>query len=207
MLWASLLFVWELVGIDLEKAKEAGGNAGAIITAIKSPQAIPWVLLILVIYFVFKTTVEWYQNNAVRRSLRASRVDFISGWIVALIAVGLYIAQTLSRAQLADVVQAKPGTAFQILIGIIGGSGTATGVKLIWIGGIDWSDPVELLLVFLGPLILMAGYIGHRVFGMPVHWPTALSAVAIGLIARFAIPAVRYGWKRWRLKTSAGANA
>src|SRR6185503_11456949 len=105
MLWASLLFVWELVGIDLEKAKEAGGNAGAIITAIKSPQAIPWVLLILVIYFVFKTTVEWYQNNAVRRSLRASRVDFISGWIVALIAVGLYIAQTLSRAQLADVVQ------------------------------------------------------------------------------------------------------
>jgi hypothetical protein len=46
MLWAGILFIWELVGIDLEKAKEAGGNAGALITALKSPQAIPWVLLV-----------------------------------------------------------------------------------------------------------------------------------------------------------------
>src|SRR5438552_4102710 len=43
MLWAAILFIWELVGIDLEKAKEVGGNAGALITAIKSPQAVPWV--------------------------------------------------------------------------------------------------------------------------------------------------------------------
>lgn len=54
MLWAGILFIWELVGIDLEKAKESGGNAGAIISAIKSPQAVPWVLLILVVYFAFK---------------------------------------------------------------------------------------------------------------------------------------------------------
>lgn len=61
MLWAGILFIWELVGIDLEKAKEAGGNAGAIITAIKSPQAIPWVLLVLVAYFLFKVWIEWNQ--------------------------------------------------------------------------------------------------------------------------------------------------
>jgi hypothetical protein len=36
MLWSAILFIWELVGIDLERAKEAGGNAGAIIGAIKS---------------------------------------------------------------------------------------------------------------------------------------------------------------------------
>jgi len=53
MLWSGILFIWELVGIDLEKAKEAGGNAGAIIGAIKSPQAVPWALLILVAYFLF----------------------------------------------------------------------------------------------------------------------------------------------------------
>ena len=41
MLWAGILFIWELVGIDLERAKEAGGNAGSVIAALKSPQAIP----------------------------------------------------------------------------------------------------------------------------------------------------------------------
>src|SRR5215470_10836100 len=70
MLWAGILFIWELVGIDLEKAKEAGGNAGAIITAIKSPQAVPWALLILVAYFLFKTSIEWFQCSGLRRALR-----------------------------------------------------------------------------------------------------------------------------------------
>jgi hypothetical protein len=200
MLWSSLLFIWELVGIDLEKAKETGGNAGAIITAIKSPQAIPWVLLILVIYFVFKTTVEWYQNNVVRRSLRASRVDFASGWIVALIAVGLYIAQTIARAQLADVVQARPGTAVQILVGIVGGSATFAGVKFILNAEVDWSDPLDLVAIFLGPVILITGYIAHRWFGLQVHWPTALTAIAIGVLVQFALRAVRYGLLRWRLR-------
>ena len=35
MLWAGILFIWELIGIDLEKAKDAGGNFGAIIGATK----------------------------------------------------------------------------------------------------------------------------------------------------------------------------
>src|SRR6185295_11453046 len=84
MLWAGILFIWELVGVDLEKAKEVGGNAGAIITAIKSPQAIPWVLLILVAYFLFKTTVEWYQCNKSRRTVRASRIDFGSALFISV---------------------------------------------------------------------------------------------------------------------------
>src|ERR1051326_1822370 len=120
MLWAGILFIWELVGIDLEKAKEAGGNAGAIITAIKSPQAIPWVLIILVAYFLFKTTVEWYQCNANRRILRASRIDFTSAWIFAVLALALYIAQTISHVQLANVI--RPSTASSWLLGLIGGA-------------------------------------------------------------------------------------
>lgn len=103
MLWAGILFIWELVGIDLEKAKEAGGNAGAIITAVKSPQAVPWVLLILVGYFLFKVTVEWYQCSHARRALRVARVDFISAWIVSLMAYVLYVGQTVRRVQFANL--------------------------------------------------------------------------------------------------------
>jgi hypothetical protein len=41
VLWAGILIAWELVGFDLEKARESGGNTGALIAAIKHPQAIP----------------------------------------------------------------------------------------------------------------------------------------------------------------------
>jgi hypothetical protein len=61
MLWAGILLTWELVGVDLEKAKEADGNVGTLVKSIKSPRAVPWVLLILVGYFLFKLFVEWRQ--------------------------------------------------------------------------------------------------------------------------------------------------
>jgi hypothetical protein len=80
MLWAGILFIWELVGIDLDKAKEAGGNAGAIVGAIKAPQAIPWAFLILIVYFGFKLRIEWGQSNQLRRQMRESRMDYYSAF-------------------------------------------------------------------------------------------------------------------------------
>ena len=109
MLWAGILFIWELVGIDLEKAKETGGNAGALITALKSPQAIPWVLFVLVGYFAFKLGIEWKQCEARRKELLASRIDVGSAWVVAFFACVLYVYQTVSRIQVADVVQSSNG--------------------------------------------------------------------------------------------------
>src|SRR5215468_1594260 len=78
MMWSAILFIWELVGVDLEKMKDAGGNFGALIGALKSPQAVPWALVILVGYFLFKVTIEWLQCAASRRALRVSQIDFVS---------------------------------------------------------------------------------------------------------------------------------
>src|SRR6266404_3943523 len=78
MLWAAILLIWELVGVDLSKAKDAGGNIGPIVTALKSPQAVPWALLGLVGYFLFKCSIEWAQCHVERRKLRFARADFIS---------------------------------------------------------------------------------------------------------------------------------
>lgn len=105
MLWSAVLFVWEFVGIDLEQAKNTEGYAGALVKSIKSPQAVPWVLLIVVAYFLFKTTVEWYQCLTERRMILASRVDFFFGWFVALTTYALYVGQAISRVQVADVIQ------------------------------------------------------------------------------------------------------
>src|SRR6266850_858609 len=103
LLWSGILFIWELVGIDLDKAKEAGGNAGAIIGAIKSPQAVPWVFLILVGYFLFRFTVEWYQCNLPRRAMTVARIDFFSSWLISLLALALYVGQTARHIQFANL--------------------------------------------------------------------------------------------------------
>ena len=116
MLWAAILFVWELVGIDLDKAKEAGGNAGAIIGAIRSPRAVPWALVILVFYFSFKLRVEWRQCNEDRRGVREARQDYLSAFIVASLACGLYFVQTISRVQLADYLPAAGGGGLELMM-------------------------------------------------------------------------------------------
>jgi hypothetical protein len=121
MLWSAILLIWELVGVDLAKAESAGGNIGAIVTAIKSPQAIPWVLLILVAYFLFKVTMEWYQCNEERRRMLVARVDFVSAWLVALLAYGVYAGQAIIRAQFADLI-ASSYKLQDFLLGIIIGA-------------------------------------------------------------------------------------
>jgi hypothetical protein len=107
MLWAAILFIWELVGIDLDKAKDAEGYAGALIKSIKSPQAVPWVLTALVIYFLFKCSIEWGQCHVERRRLLLARIDFLSALIVSAAAIALYMVQAVSRVQFADVLQSK----------------------------------------------------------------------------------------------------
>lgn len=115
MFWSGILFIWELVGIDLEKAKTTGGTAGAIVNSIKSTRAVPWVLVILVAYFLFKVTVEWYQCNASRRNLRASRIDFLSAWFVSIAAYALYFGQAISHLQFAE----DPDLSASIVMGVL----------------------------------------------------------------------------------------
>ena len=129
MLWSAILFIWEFVCVDLEKAKEAGGNFGTIISAIKSPQAIPWALLILVIYFLFKVVVEWHQCSRERRGIRASRIDYSSAWVVALSALVLYGGQTLARVQFADLL--KNSSKFRsFLSGTVAAGGIVTAIVM-----------------------------------------------------------------------------
>lgn len=122
MLWAAILFIWALVGIDLEKAKEAEGYAGALVKSIKSPQAVPWVLFALVIYFLFKCSIEWGQCQPERRQVRLARADFMSAVIVSCSAIALYIWQAVSRVQFADVVQSRPKLFLALIYGMILGT-------------------------------------------------------------------------------------
>jgi hypothetical protein len=129
MLWATIMLIWELIGVDLSKAKDAGGNIGPIVTALKSPQAVPWALTGLVIYFMFKCSVEWAQCHVERRKVRFARIDFISAWIVSTAAITLYVGQAISRVQFADFLQ-NSNRALSSVIGLGSGMLLSLGLQV-----------------------------------------------------------------------------
>jgi hypothetical protein len=150
LLWAGILFVWELVGIDLEKAKDAGGNVGALIGSLKSPQAVPWTLLVLVGYFLFKLWVEWTQCGSERRNVRAARVDYRSAWIISFAAVALYVGQTLGRVQLADRLQNQKGRS--MLVGLV--AGCCTSLAVAQLRKSHWRSVGSWLFLLILPALL-----------------------------------------------------
>jgi hypothetical protein len=177
MLWAGILFIWELVGIDLEKAKEAGGNIGAIVSAIKSPRAVPWTLMILVGYFLFRFTVEWNQSNASRRLMRWAKIDFTAAWIVSLGAFALYIGQSISQVQLADVLTRSIPMSFAA--GAAAGIGIVTLAFAILKGPVSTRWTIWSVTGLLPVLLLWGGSLIHR---FSTSWGYLLEGFAVGCL-------------------------
>jgi hypothetical protein len=204
MLWAGILFIWELVGIDLEKARDAGGNFGAIIGALKSPQAVPWALLILVGYFVFKVTVEWHQCNLARRKLRVARIDYASACIIGVLAYVLHFGQAASSIQFADILEGSSGS---IIFGFAVGALWGFGVSVFLSYGLrGWTEIVALLA---SPVLLLGGLLVSRLTPWHAHWKTAFVLMLVGFVVQsfgLAISSerLRIAWKGLfgRLRTS-----
>lgn len=190
LLWAGILLIWELVGVDLSKAEGAGGNVGAIITAIRSPQAVPWVLLILVAYFLFKVTVEWYQCSLSRRTMRVSKIDFFSAWILSLVAYVLYAGQALSHVQLADLLQ-RSIRAQSILGGLVLGLGTGFVVTYVWL----YRRVINFVLLVSSVIIVTAAIFWAR---DTTNWTFLIAAFAGGAALMTAMVTIIRA-KPWRV--------
>jgi hypothetical protein len=65
---------------------------------------VPWGLSGLVIYFLFKCSIEWAQCQPNRRQMGFARADFISAWIVAF-RDSSYVVQAITRVQSANLLQ------------------------------------------------------------------------------------------------------
>jgi hypothetical protein len=100
MLWSAILFIWELIGVDLDEAKKIEGTTGAIVRVLKSPQGIPIALALLVLYFLFKSSNEWSQCPAERKQNRYARRDYYSAVGVACLSLTLLIGQSIFHSQL-----------------------------------------------------------------------------------------------------------
>ncbi len=195
MLWAGILFIWELVGIDLTKAENAEGNVGAIVKSIKSPQAVPWVLLVLVGYFLFKTSIEWGQCDVERRTARAAKVDYISAWIVSILAYALYAYQAISKIQLADVLQGS--NRFQsVIVGFtVGFVLTIDAYLLLEIYFDRTIHKLRLILTGVGTLIAILTFI---LFRSIFNWYYLSIGVVIGITLILVLMVYFRPWLFWR---------
>jgi hypothetical protein len=218
MLWATILLVWELIGVDLSKAKDAGGNIGPIVTALKSPQAVPWALTGLVVYFLFKCSIEWAQCHLDRRKLAFARADLVSAWIVSLAAITLYMGQALSRAQFADFLQKNRIWALSFGVGLILVFPAAPIVDLI----LFWKGLSKRVRAWgiLFPVLSVASFvfatrIVTRYAEVSPNWRNVLIGALVGLPIVGALrfvglrtvdPVVRFAQKLIRLPKKSSSN-
>jgi len=96
---SAVLLGWELIGVELDRFFEGYH------VVLKSPQAVPFVLLALVLYFMMRFTIEWYQAAEERRLRLVSRLDFSLAHALAATAIGVYAVQAILSIQLADYVR------------------------------------------------------------------------------------------------------
>ncbi|HEY6252257.1 MAG TPA: hypothetical protein VI685_20060 [Candidatus Angelobacter sp.] len=97
VLASGLLASWELIGITIQTKEKWG-------LELKSPAAVPIILFSLVIYFGYKTWIEWWQCNPERKKHLAAKWDYRIAHAIALIAMGISTVQYLLRIQIVDLV-------------------------------------------------------------------------------------------------------
>ena len=93
----ALFLAWELIGVDVSEAPLENFRI-----TFKSPQAVPYILFALLVYFAFRFTLEWHQSGVSRRRLNTSKIDYWTAHGIALVALGIYFYQTLSNVQIVN---------------------------------------------------------------------------------------------------------
>jgi len=102
MLFSGLLLAWELIGIEL--SQKLNIESLNLDITIKSPQAAPAVLIILVIYFSIRIAIEWHQSPSERRKEKASVADIILTTTVVVASLSISALQFLLKIQIVDII-------------------------------------------------------------------------------------------------------
>ena len=82
VLWSGVLFAWEFIGIELNEIPFPNINI-----QIKSPDAAPWVLISLVLYFGYRTLIEWFHMPFARRYVKITLWDFRVSLLIPIVAL------------------------------------------------------------------------------------------------------------------------
>jgi len=94
---SGLLAAWEMMGVELSHAPAPGAGI-----RLKSPEAVPSVLLVFLVYLAFRMTLEWLECEPEYRRRWPPRADFIAAHALAGGAALLCTAQRALRLQIAS---------------------------------------------------------------------------------------------------------
>jgi len=91
-LFSGLLLAWALAGIQVDARNPVANVRVSLVT----PDMVPIILPVLVLYFAFRTCVRWYQCDARRPALIPSRIDFFVSHLIGISSIFTYgIQQTI----------------------------------------------------------------------------------------------------------------
>lgn len=103
ILFAALFIAWELIGFELEDRASSMVNV-----TIKSPEAAPWVLVILVIYFSYRLSIEWMQLEQRIKDTLPIRIEMAVSHCIAIFPIGLWSFQKVSNSQISHMLWLNP---------------------------------------------------------------------------------------------------
>ena len=197
-LYSALLFAWEFVGIRLPNRPFT-----QIDIEIMTPQAAPWIFIVLILYFGHRTILEWLQSPTERRQLIASKMDFYTTICIPIAALLVFSVQRILAIQIADEIMPAPEhksndslaglfsvwgawilSATLVLIALRNGAYRRKGI-IIW-------DVANTIFV---PIFMVAGLniitlpfaTGNRFLSLLILLPTILlpSSVQVSMIANW----------------------
>jgi lipid-A-disaccharide synthase-like uncharacterized protein len=166
---SALLLAWALIGVELDPAPVQSFKI-----TLKSPQAVPYVLVALVAYFAFRLIIEWFQTELERRKRTASRVDFAVAHLLGASAVLLYFIQVLLHVQVAN----KPDSFAALDVGVF--MGAALSMWERWRSQADWRILVGRALASLSLglflLLLFENGVNRALFTLPLGLLVGIAA-------------------------------
>ena len=163
---SSILFVWELIGFDITKLE----LPFKVTLKTKTQEAIPYALIVLILYFAFRTTIEWFQCHPERRSTKVSLIDFGVAHTLAISALMLYSVQRMLELQLADRITANP-TLTTLILGTMAGMALAGAISAATRGiiGRHRYGPNDMLFGLGLSLILLTMSVNNLALAYTLH--------------------------------------
>ena len=149
---SALLMAWEWLGLQTKD------NDWLKVTT-QNEEAAPLVLVVLILFFAWRTAVEWLQCSPSRRGVLIARADYYAANGIAVSALFLYSYQWVSGFLVADVFGARGVLGATILM-VIAFSITLSAPNL-------WSGPLAHRLLVLGifAIILLLPFADFMVGG------------------------------------------
>jgi hypothetical protein len=145
--FAGLLLAWAFVGIEIQNPPIESVNF-----TLNSPEAVPYVLAVLIVYFGFRLTIEWFQSPSAARKKLSARIDLFIAHFLGVASILLFVVQLLFEFQIATASSAL--YAVPLFFGLLSGLGIFELVRYQREGQTDRLRLAVYVLLTIVPILM-----------------------------------------------------